>query len=58
MTELICGKNIVEIIKNSNSDIIGDFEATHKPVELTDEGKMSSIETVIKKGEIKDYIRI
>ena len=49
MTELKGGENIVEITKNSNSDIIGYFQATYKPVELTDEEKKSSIETEIKK---------
>ena len=52
MTELKGGENIVEITKEPSSDIIGDFTATYKPVELTDEEKESSIEVEIKKEEI------
>ena len=54
MTEFTGGKNVVEITKNQNSDIIGEFEAAYKPIESTEEEKKSSIETEIKKEEIKD----
>ena len=39
--------NIVQVTKETNPDIIGDFETLYKPVELTDEEKKSSIETEI-----------
>ena len=57
MTELKGGENIVEITKEPSSDIIGDFTAMYKPVELTNEEKESSIKVEIKKEEIKDYVR-
>ena len=53
MTDLKGGENIVEVTKQTNTDIIGDFETLYKPVELTDEEKKSSIETEIKKKRLK-----
>ena len=57
MTELKVGQCIVEVTTQMDTDIIGNFETPHKPEELADEEKQSSVEREIKKEEIKDCVK-
>ena len=49
MTELREGEDVVEITKNSTTEIIVDFKNNQKPVELTVKEKNSNINKEIKR---------
>ena len=57
MREFKNGENVVEITKNPSEDVVKNFETIYKPTELSDEEKKSSVNTEIKKEEIKDYVK-
>ena len=57
MREFKNGENVVEVTKNPSEDVVNIFEAVYRPTELSDEDKKSSVNTEIKKEEIKEYVK-
>ena len=51
------GDCVVEVTRKPSANIIENFKKLHKPEELTDEEKLSNIETEIKKEEIKEFVK-
>ena len=47
----------MEVAKQTDPDVIGDFETLLKPEDLVDEEKDSSSDAEIKKEEIKDCVK-
>ena len=54
VNELKNGDSIIEITKNSKATIIEDYERDHKPKELSDAAKNSTVDVEIHKEEIKE----
>ena len=57
MNDFKGGENVVEITKNQDTDIISSFQTMNKPVELTEDERLSTIDVEIKKEEIKEYVK-
>ena len=57
MKEFKNRENVIEVTKNSLEDVIKNFKADLNPIELTNKEKKSSVETEIKKEEIKEYVK-
>ena len=57
MNDFKNGDAIVEVTKNTQTDIIENFKTAHKPKELTGEEKSSSIKTEITKDETKEFVK-
>lgn len=51
------GDYIVEITRDPSAKIIEEYMTTHKPIELSEEAKKSTIEVEIKKEEIKEFVK-
>ena len=56
MKEFNNGENVIEVLQHPDTKVVTDFQNNNKPKELTEEEKESTIDTEIKKEEIKEYV--